>query len=147
MNTYACCNSQGGLRFTTAFIGEYEPESRRLKFINAGHNNPVLRRSSGAIERLDAGGLPLGIQQDVRYASGEVTLESGDWLIIFTDGLVEAVNQAGEEYGEDRMIAVLNGNIGLAPDLLLDRMIFDVNAFVGSTPQHDDITCMLIKVA
>ncbi len=147
MNNYACCNSQGGLRFTTAFIGEYEPDTHRLKYINAGHNNPVLRRSSGSVERLDAGGLPLGIQQDVSYASGEVTLASGDWLIIFTDGLVEAVNHTGEEYGEQRMMAVLNGNIGLAPDLLLDRMIFDVNAFVGTTPQHDDITCMLIKVA
>ena len=135
------------MRFTTAFIGEYEPDARRLKYINAGHNNPVLRRDSGAIERLDAGGLPLGIMQDVSYASGEVTLGAGDWLIIFTDGLVEAVNHTGEEYGEERMVAVLNGNTGLAPDLLLDRMIFDVNAFVGSTPQHDDITCMLIKVA
>ena len=147
MNSYACCNSQGGLRFTTAFIGEYRPEARLLKYINAGHNNPVLRRSSGTVERLDAGGLPLGIQQDVSYAYGEVTLASGDWLIIFTDGLVEAVNHTGEEYGEQRMMAVLNGNVGMAPDLLLDRMIFDVNAFVGTTPQHDDITCMLIKVA
>jgi sigma-B regulation protein RsbU (phosphoserine phosphatase) len=147
MNTYACCNSQGGLRFTTAFIGEYRPETRLLKYINAGHNNPVLRRSSGTIERLDAGGLPLGIMQDVSYASGEVTLAGGDWLVIFTDGLVEAVDHTGEEYGEQRMMAVLNGNVGMAPDLLLDRMIFDVNAFVGSTPQHDDITCMLIKVA
>jgi serine phosphatase RsbU (regulator of sigma subunit) len=60
---------------------------------------------------------------------------------------VEAVNGAGEEYGEQRMIAVLNANTGFAPDLLLDRMMLDVNAFVGSTPQHDDITCMLIKVA
>lgn len=147
MNNYACCNSQGGLRFTTAFIGEYQPGSRLLKYINAGHNNPVLRRSSGAIERLDAGGLPLGIQPKIDYASGEVTLVSGDWLIIFTDGLVEAVNGVGEEYGEQRMIAVLTANSALAPDLLLDRMIFDVNTFVGSTPQHDDITCMLIKVA
>jgi len=147
MNNYACCNSQGGLRFTTAFIGEYQPGSRLLQYTNAGHNNPVLRRGSGAIERLDAGGLPLGIQQNVAYASGEVTLVSGDWLIIFTDGLVEAVNGAGEEYGEQRMIAVLTANAALAPDLLLDRMIFDVNTFVGPTPQHDDITCMLIKVA
>jgi len=147
MNNYACCNSQGGLRFTTAFIGEYQPGPGVLTYINAGHNNPVLRRGSGAIERLDAGGLPLGIQPNVDYASAEVTLVSGDWLIIFTDGLVEAVNGAGEEYGEQRMIAVLNANTGFAPDLLLDRMMLDVNAFVGSTPQHDDITCMLIKVA
>jgi sigma-B regulation protein RsbU (phosphoserine phosphatase) len=147
MNNYACCNSQGGLRFTTAFIGEYQPGPGVLSYINAGHNNPVLRRSSGAIERLDAGGLPLGIQQNANYASGEVTLVSGDWLIIFTDGLVEAVNGADEEYGEQRMIAVLTANAGLTPDLLLDRMMLDVNTFVGSTPQHDDITCMLIKVA
>ncbi len=147
MNNYACCNSQGGLRFTTAFLGEYRPGLGLLKYINAGHNNPVLRRSSGAIEHLDAGGLPLGIQQNVKYESGEVTLGSGDWLIIFTDGLVEAVNGAGEEYGEQRMIALLTANTGLAPDLLLERMLFDVNTFVGSTPQHDDITCMLIKVA
>jgi len=146
MNRYACCNSQGGLRFTTAFIGEYEPGSRRLQYINAGHNNPVLRRSSGAIERLDIGGVPLGIQQDVSYASGELTLASGDWLVVFTDGLVEAVNFGGEEYGEERMIAVLNSYKDLPPDLLLQRMIAEVNGFVGSTPQHDDITCMLIKV-
>ena len=147
MNRYACCNSQGGLRFTTAFVGEYNPATRALKYINAGHNNPVLRRSSGAIERLDVGGVPLGIQQEVSYASGELTLTSGDWLVVFTDGLVEAVNFGGEEYGEQRMIAVLNTYKDLAPDLLLQRMIAEVNAFVGSTPQHDDITCMLIKVA
>jgi len=75
-----------------------------------------------------------------------VTLASGDWLVIFTDGLIEAVNQAGEEYGEQRLLAVLHSNTDLAPDLLLQRMIAEVNAFVGSTPQHDDITAMLIKV-
>src|SRR5207302_1273323 len=147
MNKYACCNSQGGLRFTTAFIGEYNPGTRVLKYINAGHNNPVLRRTSGTIERLDVGGVPLGILQDAPYPSAEVTLSSDDWLIVFTDGLVEAVNDAGEEYGEQRMIATLKANTGLSPDLLLDRMIVEVNAFVGSTPQHDDITCMLIKVS
>jgi len=146
MNRYACCNSQGGLRFTTAFLAEFSPTSKELQYINAGHNNPILRRSSGAIERLDHGGVPVGIQQDAIYEDGDVTLADGDWLVIFTDGLVEAVNQFGEEYGEDRLLAVLQMNTGTAPDLLLQRMIAEVNAFVGSTPQHDDITCMLIKV-
>jgi sigma-B regulation protein RsbU (phosphoserine phosphatase) len=146
MNRYACNNSQGGLRFTTAFIGQFNAASRVLDYINAGHNNPILRRSSGAIERLEAGGVPLGIQQDAKYDAGEATLAPGDWLVIFTDGLVEAVNFAGEEYGEQRLLTVLNANTGLAPDLLLQRMIAEVNSFVGSTPQHDDITCMLIKV-
>jgi len=91
--------------------------------------------------------VPLGIQPDANYDAGETTLAPGDWLVIFTDGLVEAVNFAGEEYGEQRLLAVLNANTGLAPDLVLQRMIAEVNTFVGSTPQHDDITCMLIKVA
>jgi phosphoserine phosphatase RsbU/P len=146
MNRYACTNSQEGLRFTTAFIGEFNARTRALKYINAGHNNPILRRSSGAVERLDVGGVPLGILQGANYASGEVTLSSGDWLVIFTDGLVEAVNFTGEEYGEQRLLTVINANTGLAPDLLLERMIAEVNTFVGSTPQHDDITAMLIRV-
>ena len=80
MNRYACSNSQGGLRFTTAFLAEYDPVRRTVDYINAGHNNPILRRASGQIERLDVGGLPFGIQPDVKYESATVTLAPGDWL-------------------------------------------------------------------
>lgn len=146
MNRYACTNSQGGLRFTTAFLAEYDPEMRALNYINAGHNNPILRRSSGATERLIAGGLPLGIQKDAPYETGAVILSSGDWLVIFTDGLVEAINGVNEEYGESRLLSVLESRIALTPEALLSQIIADVNAFVGTTPQHDDITCMLVKV-
>jgi sigma-B regulation protein RsbU (phosphoserine phosphatase) len=145
MNRYACSNSQGGLRFTTAFIAEFNPVTRVLQYVNAGHNNPILRRNSGNVERLSTGGLPLGIQVDAPYAAAEVTLAPGDWLVIFTDGLVEAENQVGEPYGEDRLLFVLQTGVGSTPDLLLQRMIAEVNAFVGATPQHDDITCMVIK--
>jgi sigma-B regulation protein RsbU (phosphoserine phosphatase) len=147
MNRYACTNSQGGLRFTTAFIAEFNPASRVLQYINAGHNTPILRRNSGAIERLSVGGVPLGIQQDAAYAAAEVTLAPGDWLVIFTDGLVEAENQVGEPYGEDRLLAVLQSAMATAPEIMLQRMIAEVNGFVGPTPQHDDITCMVIKAA
>ena len=64
MNRYACSNSQNGRRFTTAFIAEYDPASRSLTYVNAGHNNPILRRQSGIIERLEVGGMPLGIMED-----------------------------------------------------------------------------------
>jgi sigma-B regulation protein RsbU (phosphoserine phosphatase) len=74
MNQYSCTNSQSGLRFTTAFVAEFDPSNRTLSYINAGHNNPVLRRSSGEVERLTTGGLPLGIQGDAAYESGSVTL-------------------------------------------------------------------------
>jgi len=145
MNRYACGNSQGGLRFTTAFLGEYDPATRSMSYINAGHNNPLLRRASGAVERLSIGGLPLGIRQEAAYETGALTLGEGDWLIIFTDGLVEAQNQVAEEYGEQRLLAVLEAGVSLPPDQMLQRVIAQVNQFVGTTPQHDDITCMLIK--
>ena len=107
MNRYACGNSQGGLRFTTAFLAEYDPVRRTVDYINAGHNNPILRRASGQIERLDVGGLPFGILPDAKYESATVTLAPGDWLVIFTDGVVEAENFRQEEYGEARLLAAM----------------------------------------
>jgi serine phosphatase RsbU (regulator of sigma subunit) len=145
MNRYACTNSQHGLRFTTAFIAEYEPGTRTLTYINAGHNQPILRRNSGAIERLDAGGLPLGIKADAPYETGTVSLQSGDWLVVFTDGVIEAINEPGVEYGEERLIGVLNGGADIPPLRMLSRIMVDLDGFVGTTPQQDDITCLVIK--
>ncbi|HTW58579.1 MAG TPA: PP2C family protein-serine/threonine phosphatase [Terriglobales bacterium] len=145
MNKYACSNSQGGLRFTTAFLAEYDAARRTFHYINAGHNNPILRRASGQLERLGVGGLPFGILPDAKYESATVTLAPGDWLIIFTDGLVEAENARQEEYGEIRTLTVLEAAASGTPADLLKRLMFDLDAFVGSTPQHDDVTCMLLK--
>jgi phosphoserine phosphatase RsbU/P len=145
MNKYACSNSQGGLRFTTAFLSEYDEAHRTFNYINAGHNNPILRRASGQIERLDVGGLPFGIQPEARYASATVTLAPGDWLILFTDGLVEAVNARGDEYGESRVLSVLEAGKSLSPAEMLKRLMYELDVFVGNTPQHDDVTCMLLK--
>lgn len=145
MNRYACSNSQGGLRFTTAFLSEYDAAHRTLDYINAGHNNPMLRRASGQIERLDVGGLPFGILPDAKYESARVTLNPGDWLIIFTDGLVEAVNARNEEYGEPRVLMTIEAGKALTPADLLKRLMSELDHFVGNTPQHDDVTCMLLK--
>ncbi|MGA8617515.1 MAG: PP2C family protein-serine/threonine phosphatase [Candidatus Sulfotelmatobacter sp.] len=145
MNKYACSNSQGGLRFTTAFLAEYDAARRVLTYINAGHNNPILRRSTGLIERLDVGGLPLGIQSEAKYESASVTLAPGDWLIIFTDGLVEAVNAHDEEFDELRVLSALEAGVSTTPKELLDRLMANLDLFVGATPQHDDVTCLLVK--
>ncbi len=147
MNHYACTNSQSGLRFTTAFLAEFDPASRAITYINAGHNAPILRRNSGAIERLSNGGLPLGMWADKSYEAGNVILQPGDWLVIFTDGVVEAVNARDEEYGEQRMLNVLQAGVTATPDELLRRMMGDLDLFVGATAQHDDVTCMLVKAA
>jgi hypothetical protein len=145
MNRYACSNSQGGLRFTTAFLAEYDAALRTVHYINAGHNNPILRRASGQIERLDVGGLPFGILPETQYDAATVNLAPGDWLIIFTDGLVEAVNARDEEYGETRLLATLEAGKSLQPNDLLKRLMYELDVFVGNTPQHDDVTCMLLK--
>jgi sigma-B regulation protein RsbU (phosphoserine phosphatase) len=145
MNKYACSNSQGGLRFTTAFLSEYDAARRIFTYINAGHNNPILRRSNGFIERLDVGGLPLGILADAQYQSASVALAPGDWLIIFTDGLVEAENSAHDEYGEARLLAAVTAGASSTPAQMINRFVGEIDLFVGPTPQHDDITCLLVK--
>jgi phosphoserine phosphatase RsbU/P len=147
MNRYACSNSQDGRRFTTAFLAEYDPQSRTLTYVNAGHNPPVLRRQSGALEHLDAGGIPLGILEGTRYEAGSAVLQNGDWLVVFTDGVVEAENNRGEEYGEQRLLFIVHSGAQLSPSQLLQSLTDDLDRFVAGAPQHDDITCMLVKAS
>jgi hypothetical protein len=146
INRYACTNSQGGLRFTTAFLAELDPATRTLTYINAGHNQPMLCRKSGALERLDEGGLPIGIRAEASYQSGSVVLAPGDWLVIFTDGVVEAMNTRGDEYGEPRLLAAIATSSVGSPGQMMERIMTDLDVFVGNTPQHDDVTCLLVKV-
>jgi phosphoserine phosphatase RsbU/P len=145
MNRYVCTTSQQGRRFTTAFIGEYDPASRVLAYVNAGHNAPLLRRRSGSFEALNAGGLPLGVMETAVYEKGSVVLEPGDLLTAFTDGVVEAENAATEEYGEMRLRRMLQVNAAAPPDAILRSLLFDIQVFVGNAPQHDDVTLMLLK--
>jgi len=145
LNGYACAHSLGGLRFTTAFFAELDPATRGLIYINAGHNPPILRREAGEVERLEAGGLPLGIKPDARYDSGAMTLRAGDLLAVFTDGVVEAENKNGEEYGEPRLLELLSASPQGTVQEQLNRLMASVNTFAGSARQHDDITCLLLR--
>jgi len=145
VNRYTCSNSQGGARFTTAFFAELDPATGDVVYINAGHNVPILRKTSGAVERLEAGGLPVGIFADSAYQVGITHLQNGDWLVIFTDGVVEAVNSKDEEYGEPELIRLVDRESASAPAELLRRLLTELDLYVGNTPQHDDITCLLLK--
>jgi len=148
INRYACDHSQDGRRFTTALFAEYEPLSRKLTYINAGHNAAILRRANGSFEHLSSTGLPLGIPTPAgvsSYAETALQLASGDTLVIFTDGLVEAVNAQGLEYGEERLLAALRFPVTETPPLLLERLLADVGRFVGETHQQDDITCLVFR--
>ena len=88
----------------------------------------------------------MGIRADTVYESACVILQPGDWLVIFTDGLVEAENKNLEEYGEPRLLTVVEAGAATTPEELLRRVMTNVDSFVGATPQHDDITCMVVKV-
>jgi len=145
VNRYACSNSMGGVRFTTAFLAELDPATGDIVYVNAGHNVPILRKSSGARERLEAGGIPVGIFAESHYELRTTRLDRGDWLVIFTDGVVEAVNQKDEEYGEPALIRMVDRESGSAPAELLRSLLADLDRHVGNTPQHDDITCLLLK--
>ncbi len=145
VNRYSCSNSQGGVRFTTAFFAELDPATGDIVYVNAGHNVPILRKKSGLIERLEAGGIPIGIFAESNYELGRTRLEAGDWLVIFTDGIVEAENAKADEYGEPELIRLIDRESGLAPAELLRRLLADLDWFVGNTPQHDDMTCLLLK--
>jgi sigma-B regulation protein RsbU (phosphoserine phosphatase) len=146
LNQYTCEQNLGGHRFTTAFLAELDPATGSMAYINAGHNWPVLRRPSGAIERLEIGGLPLGIRPGVPYDCGQTMLGRGDLLLIFTDGLVEAEDEEGHEYSEWRMLKVVEAFPRGNASEVLKGMMTSVDAFVGATRQHDDITCLVLRM-
>lgn len=146
LNRYCCEHSDEGRRFTTAFVAEFDPATRRITSINAGHNPPVLLRVNGGLERLEAGGVPLGISTVAPCASETRELAPGDMLFIFTDGLVEAENARAQEFGEASLLPLLIGYRALPAQEMITRVMQHVEAFVGDTPQHDDITCMVVRV-
>ena len=107
LNRYASAHSLDGRRFTTAVIAEYYPAIRRLVYVNAGHNAPIIRRADGAIERLESGSVPFGITSEAVFTACEVSLNSGDTLVLFTDGVVEAFNSKLEEFSDPRWVGVV----------------------------------------
>jgi phosphoserine phosphatase RsbU/P len=161
MNRYACAHSLGGRRFTTAIFAELETAGgsaplsasppwragRALHYISAGHNPPLILRASGEIERLEVNNLPLGINSSREYLIGAVVLNSGDRLVIFTDGLVESMNHAEEEYGEQRLFDALKATPAASAQKTLEALVASVDAFAGGTRQHDDLTCLILHVA
>lgn len=94
---------------------------------------------------MDVGGLPLGIQPEAKYESASVALAPGDWLVIFTDGVVEAENARQDEYGETRLLSTIAAGAASTPAEMLNRLMAELDLFVGNTPQHDDVTCLLVR--
>jgi phosphoserine phosphatase RsbU/P len=150
MDAYCRAHSLEGRRFTAAFLAEVNLGTLEMLYVNAGSNDPILRRASKNIERLATGGPPFGLpafaENETLYRFGRVGLEAGDLLFIFTDGVAEAANAQGEEYGEARLVPCIQNAPNEGASETLKRVMADVSAFAGTARQHDDITCLVLRV-
>ena len=133
-------------RFVTLMYGVLDPNGR-LIYCNAGHNPPLIISStgSGTVRRLDRGGPIVGLFETATYEDEAVNLAPGDWLIVFSDGVSEALSPAGDEYGESRIVSVVQDNASLDPPQLLEAMFMDVRDFARGAAQSDDITAMVLR--
>jgi serine phosphatase RsbU (regulator of sigma subunit) len=144
INQYIFENSPPN-KFLTLFYAELDPETGTLAYSNGGHNPPMMVRQNGDVERLETGGLPIGMMQGVAYEQAIVTFEPGDVLVIYSDGITESVNERDEEFEEDRLIEVVKNNAGRSASGIRDRIDEALSRFVGTTAPVDDMTLMIIK--
>jgi serine phosphatase RsbU (regulator of sigma subunit) len=144
MNRWSWNRGIDGKHFTMAFFADLDLEDGMMNYVSAGHQPPVLCRSGGRLEHLDRGGFPLGALADSGYEVGSARLESGDALVIFTDGLVEAMDRRGEKYGEDRVLHDLRLLRDATAEDILARLCSSVLAFIGLTRQPDDISFLIM---
>jgi sigma-B regulation protein RsbU (phosphoserine phosphatase) len=141
------CPNTGGTRFVTFFWGCLDHHSRRFTYVNAGHNHPYLMRADGTVERLDKGGMILGVMEtQTPYEEAALDLHTGDLLVLFTDGVSEAMNAESQEYGEERLEEVIRKTGGWGAQGLIDAIHQDIIAHAGGAPQSDDITMMVLRM-
>jgi sigma-B regulation protein RsbU (phosphoserine phosphatase) len=138
----------GDTRYATLFWAEYDAQTAALTYVNAGHPSPILTHSTGEIERLDSGGVPIGMFAKARYAAAQLHMEPGSRLVIFTDGLTDAENAAEEEFGDQRLIACC-ATIAAGTDAkgVADKVMRAVADWSIGAEQFDDTTVVVIDVA
>ncbi|MCI0693552.1 SpoIIE family protein phosphatase [candidate division KSB1 bacterium] len=133
-------------KFATVFYAILDPHWHQLRYCNAGHNDPFLFSATGAAPaRLTTGGLVLGILPSFPFQEEAIALNPGDVLLIYSDGITEAVNAGNEDFGESRLITLVQQNLALPAGALIEKIIAAVTAFAGNVPQRDDITLVVVK--
>jgi serine phosphatase RsbU (regulator of sigma subunit) len=131
-------------RFLTAFYGILGPDGR-LTYSNAGHNAPVLVTANGGVRRLRIGGLILGLFEHATFAEETLALQPGDSVIVFSDGVTEAFDAAGNEFTDDRLVAAIQAHRGDGPQALLAALTAEVRTFCGRAPATDDVTMLIVQ--
>jgi serine phosphatase RsbU (regulator of sigma subunit)/catechol 2,3-dioxygenase-like lactoylglutathione lyase family enzyme len=130
--------------YATLFFAEYDDRAQCLRFVNCGHLCGLLFRGGNEIERLDATGTVLGLFSEWDGEIGECHLQPGDTLVLYTDGVTEAINDAGEEFGEDRLIAAVRRRAGESGEALSRAIVREIEAF-SSVEQYDDVTLIVAR--
>jgi sigma-B regulation protein RsbU (phosphoserine phosphatase) len=140
------CRNMASDRFVTLFYAQLDGPARRLRYVSAGHNPPFILHADGSHERLREGGVVLGVFANQAFRSGVAQLQSGDRLVLFTDGVTEACNADEEEFGEQRLLAVLQENRGRSPEAIQKEILLAVSAFSRGIWQ-DDATLLVVGVS
>ena len=142
LNRSTATNCPGNC-FISFFVAVLDPASDELAYCNAGHNPPLLLRRNGEVESLDATGIPLGISRNAAYEQKTCRLEQGDVLVLFTDGVTEAMAANMEEFGEHRLLALMRRpGHGEALDMI-EELKKELSSFMGGAPPSDDITLVV----
>jgi serine phosphatase RsbU (regulator of sigma subunit)/DNA-binding GntR family transcriptional regulator len=135
--------------FASLFYAEYEPASRTLHYVNAGHNPPIIVRpgkESCELFHLRAGAVPIGMFAETQFASTKFQLAKGDLLVAYTDGITEAANTSGDAWGLERLERLLRSCTRIAPNEIVERILAEVSDFANGEPQRDDVTLVVMKV-
>jgi sigma-B regulation protein RsbU (phosphoserine phosphatase) len=132
-------------RYATFFFGVYDPRSREFQYVNGGHNPPMIFRDTEVL-RLEDGGPVVGLFGPAQYSQSSIRLERGDTLVLFTDGVSEAMNDADEEFDEARLIDAVRSGARMNANHLIDHIIGACDDFAAGAPQHDDMTLVVVRV-
>lgn len=140
-------------RYARLFFAIVDVSEQTLHYVNAGHNPPMLFRNApsalhgrGAVEKLEGGGPPVGIVAGSQYQSEHVALYEGDVLVVFTDGVADALNARKEDFGEERVADIVSSCVALGAAEICGRIADELQTFVADSPQWDDITLVVMKV-
>jgi sigma-B regulation protein RsbU (phosphoserine phosphatase) len=144
-NRLVCADAADGM-FVTLFYAQLDPTSGDLVYVNSGHNPPLFyQAASGEIARLMPTGMALGIEEDAPFVARTIRLESGDFVLMYTDGFTEAIDAGMEQFGEGRLQAVVRENCQRAPAEIVQALQKALEAFAGTLPPFDDRTIVVVK--
>jgi serine phosphatase RsbU (regulator of sigma subunit) len=137
--------SARGERFITLFLLSIDEATGRIDYVNAGHNPPVLLHANGEVESLTEGGLLLGVFPEATYEAGARVVGPGDILVLYSDGVVEARNDAGDDFGDERLEAFVREHRGATPQEFVERLVRAVFEFSSDGKPGDDVTVAVVR--